>query len=121
MYVPAQPPPDYHDDNISILSTQDTPPLLLLHTVNVGCNPDEEEVITPMDNSLTVAVELMNMLIKNGCHLNMLPQIMKWTLQVASRPRNKTLFQTVGPMMTCHMRRTTLYLHVMQYTQYTYI
>ena len=102
MYVPAQPPPDHHGDNTRSITIQDPPPLVLPQTVHVGCSPDEEEVVTPMDNSLTAAVELMCMLIKNGCHLNILPQIMKWTLQVASRPGNKTLFQTMRPM-TYHM------------------
>ena len=75
MYVLAQLPPDHHGDNTRIITIQDPPPLVLPCTVHVGCNPDKQEVVTPMDNSLTVAVEFMHMLINNGCHLNMLPQI----------------------------------------------
>ena len=80
MYVPAQ-PPDHYDDNVSISIQDHPPPPLVPPTVYVGCNPFEEEVVvvTPiMDNMLTAAVELMHILIlESGCHLNMLPQIMK--------------------------------------------
>ena len=95
IYVPAaQLPPDHQS------TTMQDPPLVVPRcTVHVGsCSPDEEEADTPMDKSLTAAVELMHILIENRCHLKMLPQIMKWTLQVASRPSNETLFQTMGPM-----------------------
>ena len=103
----AQLPPDHQN------TTTQNPHLVVARStvVRVGsCNPEEEEAVTTMDESLTAAVELMHILIENRCHLKMLPQIMKWTLQVASRPGNETLFQTMAPM-TYH----TLLRHVRQH------
>ena len=43
---------------------------------------------------------------------------MKWTLQVASRPGNETLFQTMGPM-TYHMLLWHMRQHLYHYNTTT--
>ena len=95
----SQQPLHSHEDNDCDI-IEDPSPAQVPPTLHVGYNQEEDEVRkgVVMDNHLTAAVELMHILIKNGCHLNMFPLIMKWTSVVASRPSNECLFQTMGPI-----------------------